>query len=160
MSTKPLESLTILIVEDGDEYLNNLSRFVPGPRYLQAKSGAAAIFTLNSEQVDIVYLDMRFDRIPHGDLEGDHVQATRDCNGDPTRAWKHLQNNQGLYILDSLRRAGYGGVPVVLAYDFSRESRRYKILRQAHPCLSWVRDAVTPAEIRDLLEGISDKANP
>jgi hypothetical protein len=43
---------------------------------------------------------------------------------------------------------------VVLAYDFSRETRRYAHLRQTHPNLRWVEDAVTPAKIREILEGI------
>lgn len=160
MTVSPLQTITVLIIEDGDEYLDNLSRFVPGPAYLQAKSGRDAIATIVSRQVDIVYLDMRFDRIPHSDLEGDHALATRDCNGDPLRAWRHLQNHQGLYILDSLKRAGYGELPVILAYDFSQETRRYTHLRQTYKHLYWVPDAVTPNEIRELLESLVSEAKP
>ncbi len=106
---------TVLIVEDGDEYLENLSRFVPGPTYLQAHSGAEALAFLGSREVDLLYLDMRFDRIPRGDLLRDHAAATREHNGDPERAWRHLQNNQGLYVLDALSKAGHRELPVVLA---------------------------------------------
>lgn len=143
---------TVLIVEDGDEYLENLSRFVPGPRYLQAHSGAEALELLARHEVDLIYLDMRFDRIPTADLLGDHVAATREHNGDPIRAWRHLQMNQGLYVLDALRRAGHGELPVILAYDFSRERRRYERLAAKHPTLRWVPDAVTPIEIRQLMD--------
>jgi hypothetical protein len=142
----------ILIVEDGDEYLDNLGRFVPGPRYLQAHHAAGALEILGGGAVDLVYLDMRFDRVPLADLVGDHVQATREHNGDPVRAWRHLQNNQGLYILDALRRAGHGHLPSILAYDFSREPRRYEHLLRVHPSLHWVPDAVTPAQIRSLMD--------
>ena len=39
---------TVLIVEDGDEYLENLSRFVSGPTYIQAHSGTEAIEILTN----------------------------------------------------------------------------------------------------------------
>ena len=142
----------ILIVEDGDEYLDNLSRFVPGPQYIQAHSGGRALEILDAEQVDLVYLDMRFDRIPSGDLLGDHVKATREHNGDPVRAWTHLQNNQGLYILAAMRAHGFGELPVILAYDFSRQTKRYERLAAVHPSLQWVPDTVSPAEIRSLMD--------
>lgn len=147
-----LDDAVVLIIEDGHEYLENLSRFVPGPRYLQARSGQAALGLLASEPVDLVYLDMRFDRIPRGDLLGDHAQATRDHNGDPNRAWKYLENNQGLFVLDALSRGGHGHVPVVLAYDFSRESTRLKHLKRRYPKLAWVPDAVTPDTIRAVMQ--------
>jgi CheY-like chemotaxis protein len=143
---------TILIVEDGDEYRDNLARFVPGPRYLQAHSGAEALRMLAAGPVDLVYLDMRFDRIPNGDLMGDHVAATKEHNGDPVRAWRHLQTNQGLYILEAMRTSGHAGLPVIVAYDFSRQLRRYERLREIHPTLRWVPDDVTPARIRALME--------
>ncbi|MFO8071012.1 MAG: hypothetical protein R6V85_03970 [Polyangia bacterium] len=142
----------VLIVEDGDEYLENLSRFVPGPRYMQAHTGAEALRMLGDEEVDLVYLDMRFDRIPNSELLGDHVAATREHNGDPVRAWRYLQLNQGLYILDAMRRAGHGDVPVILAYDFSRQRRRLEHLSRIHPSLHWVPDAVTPGQIRSLMD--------
>jgi hypothetical protein len=145
------DTLTVLIVEDGDEYLENLSRFVAGPRYVQAHSGAEALSILAREEVDLVYLDMRFDRIPLGDLLGDHAKATRDHNGDPARAWRYLQNNQGLFILNHLSANGYREKAFILAYDFSREERRFAFLQQNHPRLGWVSDAVTPDEIRDLM---------
>lgn len=151
-----MRPITVLIVEDGDEYRENLSRFVPGPRYLQARSGAAALEALGRERVDLVYLDMRFDRIPRSDLLGDHAAATREQNGDPLRAWRYLENNQGLFILDALSRAGHGDLPVILAYDFSREGARLRHLQKRYPRLRWVSDAVTPEEIRALVEEVTD----
>lgn len=143
---------TVLIIEDGDEYRQNLTRFVPGPTYLQAHGGAQALALLEREPVDLLYLDMRFDRVPRGELLGEHASATREHNGDPERAWRYLETNQGLFILDALRKGGRGNLPVILAYDFSREPQRASHLQRVHPSLRWVRDAVTPEEIRALME--------
>ena len=153
-----LESPTILVIEDGDEYLENLSRFVAGPRYLQAHSGPEALEILERTPVDLLYLDMRFDRTPRELLLGDHGKATREHNGDPQRGWKYLENNQGLFILAVLREGGFVGIPVILAYDFSREQRRFGHLSQAHPSLSWVPDAVTPDEIRNRISTLLSNA--
>jgi hypothetical protein len=143
---------TVLIVEDGDEYMENLGRFVPGPRYLQAHTGREALRLIACEPVDLVYLDMRFDRIPREELLGDHAAVTREQNGDPVRAWRHLAVNQGLYILDALRENGHGALPVILAYDFSREPGRLRNLQRVYPALAWVGDAATPEEIRARME--------
>ncbi len=149
----------VLIVEDGDEYLENLSRFVPGPSYTQVHTGAQALRRLEDGPVDVVYLDMRFDRIAREELLGDHATVTRECNGDPERAWKYLQNNQGLYILDGFRKGGFGDVPIVLAYDFSREKRRFEHLRRLSRNLHWVSDSVTPEEIRELFERLRARSS-
>jgi CheY-like chemotaxis protein len=149
-----MKGICVLIVEDGNEYLDNLGRFVPGPRYLQAHNGVEAMEYLRREKVDLIYLDMRFDRIGRQELLGDHAQATREHNGDPLRAWKYLQNNQGLFILDLMRREGFGNLPVILAYDFSREATRYCSLVRLYPRLRWVPDAVTPEEIVSLMNEI------
>ncbi|MBN2340036.1 MAG: hypothetical protein JXX29_09610 [Deltaproteobacteria bacterium] len=147
-----MEEAVVLIVEDGDEYLESLSKFVLGPNYLQAKSGEQAVQILQTEKVDIVYLDMRFDRIPKSDLLGDHVKATREHNGDPLRAFTFLQNNQGLFILEKLRKENFVHIPVILAYDFSRQQKRFSHLQTLHPSLHWVPDAVTPTEIKALMQ--------
>lgn len=147
--------ITVLIIEDGDEYLENLSRFVPGYRYLQAHSGGEALGILADEPVDVVYLDMRFDRTPRDQLLGDHAETAAELGGDEARAWRQLAHHQGLYVLAALRGAGHGDRPVVLAYDFSREPQRFAFLKRQHPTLEWVPDAVTPAEIRTLLDRLA-----
>jgi CheY-like chemotaxis protein len=150
-----LESLTVLIIEDGNEYLDNLSRFVPEPNYIQTHNGAEALVALRRGSIDLIYLDMRFDRIPLTDLLGDHVQATKQQNGDPARAWRHLQNNQGLYILNYLGEEGHTNTPTIISYDFSREAKRFAFLQKKNPNIGWVADAVTPNEIRQLMAGLS-----
>jgi hypothetical protein len=148
------DDITILVIEDGDEYLENLTRFVPGPTYLQAHCGTDAIEILKEKAVDIIYLDMRFDRIPKDKLLGDMEVATREHNGDPARGLKFLMNNQGLYILAALRREGFATHPVVVAYDFSKELRRFENLRKVYPNLEWVSDAVSFEEVRMLFKNI------
>lgn len=145
------ESPTILIIEDGNEYLENLSRFIPEYHYLQAHNGAEALELLEQSPVDLIYLDMRFDRIAKEELIGDHAQVTQDQNGDPLRAWTYLANNQGLFILAHLREHGYDQHPVIVAYDFSREHQRFDHLKRLHPNLYWVPDAVRPDEIRAMI---------
>jgi hypothetical protein len=142
---------TVLIIEDGDEYLDNLTHFAPGPRYLQAHSGAQALALLAREPVALIYLDMRFDRVPETDLLGDRATVARSQGGDSTRVTRYLARNQGLYILEALRDAGHTHLPVILAYDFSSEPRRFAHLSKLHPSLTWVPDAITPDEIRSRL---------
>jgi hypothetical protein len=129
-----------------------LSRFVKGPRYHRAHSGAEALDLLTREPVDLIYLDMRFDRIPRVDLMGDHNAVTREKNGDEECAWKYQQNNQGLFILEAVNKSGHGHIPVILAYDFSYEIRRLENLTRIYPSLRWVPDTVTPDEIKKLID--------
>lgn len=138
----------VLIVEDGDEYLESLTRFVPGPRYHQARSAGAALDLLAARPIALVYLDMRFDRIPRADLVGDHAAATAARNGDPARGWRYLQNNQGLFILDALARAGHRAQPTIISYDFGREPARWRALSRRYARLEWVSDAISPEELR------------
>jgi hypothetical protein len=141
-----MSQVSVLIVEDGDEYLQNLTRFVPGPRYLQARGARPALEQLATQAIDIIYLDMRFDRLAREALVGDIERLTRELG--PDSAYRKLENNQGLYILEALREAGHAAIPVILAYDFSREPERFAHLSRRHPALTWVPDAITPAEIR------------
>lgn len=150
-----MEGVTVLVVEDGNEYLNNLSQYVPGPNYIQAHCGQEAIDILEKSDVDIIYLDMRFDRIPATQLLGDHEAVTREHNDDPDRGWKFLMNNQGLYILAAIRQEGFAGLPVVVAYDFSKERRRFENLKKVYPKLEWVSDAVSFEEVISLFDRIS-----
>ena len=126
----------VLIVEDGDEYLESLSRFVPGPAYLQAHNGREALAAIAAHEVALVYLDMRFDRIPEADLLGDRERAAHAPDRRPGRAHGHAE------------------LPVILAYDFSNEASRFAHLARMHPALSWVPDTISPDEIRARLERV------
>ncbi len=145
----------ILVVEDGDEYLDNLSRLLPDWRLVQAHDAADALSILARERPALVCLDMRFDRLERGRLVGD-VGEVQGAHGlDEERAWRHLAQHQGLYILAALRQAGHGELPVVLFYDFSAEPRRFANLRRTYPGLRWLPDAATAAELRLLVDELT-----
>lgn len=135
-----MSEIKVLVVEDGDEYLTNLTTFVSrGIRYTQAKSGEQACALLPVIAPDLVYLDMRFDRTPNEALLGDLVALTARFNGDVARARAFQQDNQGLFVLRALRDAGFRG-PVILSYDFAAEEKRFKALSERDPALSYCPD--------------------
>jgi len=145
----------IVVVEDGDEYITNLTTFVAqGMQYRQAKSGAQACQLIAQQRPDLVYLDMRFDRIPEEDLLGDIVQLTARFNGDVARARRFQQDNQGLFVLRAVRDAGFVG-PVILSYDFSAEERRFAALKARDPALRYCPDYADANTIRaTILEAV------
>lgn len=145
MIGRPIE---VLIVEDGDEYLTNMSTFVAdGFAYRQAKSGAAACRMVEQRRPDLVYLDMRFDRTPEEALLGNLVELAARFNGDVARARRFQEDNQGLFVLRALREAGYGG-PVILSYDFGPEERRFRALCARDPALRYCPDYADASTIR------------
>lgn len=147
----PPRVLDILVVEDGNEYLTNLSTFVAdGFSYRQAKSGIEAQRLLAQQWPDLVYLDMRFDRTPEEELLGNLVELSARFNGDVARARRFQQDNQGLFVLRALREANYAG-PVILSYDFGPEERRFRALSARDPCLRYCPDYADAASIRRVI---------
>lgn len=143
--------IRVLVVEDGDEYLTNLTTFVSeGFAYRQAKSGGWACQLIAEDQPDLVYLDMRFDRTPVEELLGDMVQLTGRFNGDIGRARRFQQDNQGLFILRALRDAGFRR-PVILSYDFASEEKRFQALSAKDPALFYCPDYADAHAIRQAI---------
>lgn len=143
-----MSEIFVVVVEDGDEYLTNLTTFVArGIRYVQAKSGEQACALVRAAPPDLVYLDMRFDRTPVEALLGDIVALTARFNGDVARARAFQQDNQGLFILRALRDASYRG-PVILSYDFGAEERRFRALSEKDPALSYCPDYADASTIQ------------
>ena len=141
-------TVEVLVVEDGDEYLTNLTTFVAsGIHYRQAHDGGTACHMAMEQPTDLVYLDMRFDRIPEEQLLGSRVELVARFNGDVARARRFQQDNQGLFILRALRESGFTG-PVILSYDFSAEERRFAALRARDPVLSYCPDYADARAIR------------
>jgi len=142
------QPIRVLVVEDGDEYLTNLTTFVSqGIVYRQARSGGEAKSMILEQTPDVVYLDMRFDRTPVEELLGDVVALTSRFNGDASRARSFQQDNQGLFILRALRDSNFTG-PVILSYDFSVEERRFRALSRRDPGLYYCSDYADASQIR------------
>ncbi len=152
MNAPPVD---IVVVEDGDEYITNLTTFVAqGMVYRQAKCGTQACQLIAERRPDLVYLDMRFDRIPVEDLLGDIVQLTARFNGDVARARRFQQDNQGLFVLRAVRDSGFVGA-VILSYDFSAEERRFAALKARDRALRYCPDYADANTIRaTILEAI------
>ncbi len=145
MTQRPID---VLVVEDGDEYITNLTTFVSqGIIYRQSHSGIEACRMVAERRPDLVYLDMRFDRTPEEELLGSMVELTARFNGDVARARRFQQDNQGLFVLRALRDAGFFG-PVILSYDFSSEERRFAALSARDPHLRYCPDYADANTIR------------
>jgi len=141
-------AVEVLVVEDGDEYLTNLSTFVAeGFSYRHAHSGVDACRMVGEQVPDLVYLDMRFDRTPEGELLGNMVELVARFNGDVARARRFQQDNQGLFVLRALREHGFAG-PVILSYDFGPEERRFRALSARDPALHYCPDYADATTIR------------
>ncbi|PRQ03707.1 hypothetical protein ENSA5_13290 [Enhygromyxa salina] len=143
--------IRVLVVEDGDEYITNLTTFVAeGIEYRQAKSGGRACEMIAADEPDVVFLDMRFDRTPIEELLGDMVQLTGRFNGDIRRARRFQQDNQGLFILRALRDAGCRR-PAILSYDFGAEDKRFRALSARDPGLYYCPDYADAKTIRETI---------
>lgn len=150
-------TIRVLVIEDGTEYTETMERFVAprGFAFARAGSGPEALRVVASQPVDVVFLDMRFDRVEDALLLGDLAAATDRCNGDPVAGRRFLQDNQGTWILAALREAGCE-VPVLLSYDFSSESRRFTRLAQRYGPLDHCRDVAPPEEVATRLRRLAE----
>jgi len=100
----------LLVIEDGNEYAEFARLFLTGHFHiLVAQRAADALACLRSDRVDVLLIDLRFDRAVEADLVGDvAATAKRLFAGDRERALRHLQDQQGVLILAELRAAGFG----------------------------------------------------
>lgn len=151
--------MRVLIVEDGEEYTTTLSRFLAGFTLVRAGDGNDALSRLESEHFDVVFLDMRFDRVPAARLLGDLAAAADRCNGDRERATRFLEDNQGAYVLAAIRDAGHS-IAVVFSYDFEAEPRRWKNLEQRFRPLDYLNSNAGPDQIRAALERAARTSAP
>jgi hypothetical protein len=154
----------VLVVEDGREYFDNLTRFLGGDfDFARAGDGldaiemfraggregerCGALLPQNRSAWDAVFLDMRFDRALRllGDAEGGSVGATLN-----DRDRRYLAENQGAIILGALRSAG-ARLPVLFSYDFDAEPRRFANLSRRYGPLAYLPDSAGPAAIREAL---------
>lgn len=149
--------MRVLVVEDGTEYSDVLARFSgEGIALSRAGSGAEAMAALATGKVDVLFLDMRFDRVDAAALLGNLEEAAERFNGDPVRARKFLEDNQGAYILAEIRGAGLA-TPAVFSHDFDGEPRRWENLSRRYAPVSYLRDNASAgqmiAALRDAVGG-------
>lgn len=139
----------VLVVEDGFEYVENLTRFLGDTfSFTRAGDGHEALAMLAETPWDALFLDMRFDRASR--LLGDREALTARFAGDEDRARRFLEENQGAYVLAALRDAGHSQ-PALFSYDFDGEPRRYRNLEGRYGPLAYLHDTAGPAEIREAL---------
>ena len=136
---------TVLVIEDGHEYIENLTRFLGNEfNFVRAGDGPEALTLLQTTVFDAIFLDMKFDRSTRfiGDVDKLRIRFA----GDETRASRFLENNQGTYILSAVRQAGHN-LPVVFSYDFDSEPRRFQNLKSRHGQLYYLPDTASPAQM-------------
>jgi hypothetical protein len=94
----------LLVIEDGDEYLEFARVFL---REWQAHPARSLSEALAQADFDAMLIDLRFERAQPealvGDLDG---TAARLFAGNRARALRYLQDQQGTLILAELRKAG------------------------------------------------------
>ncbi len=139
--------MRILIVEDGHEYTDTLTRFAgDAAEWTRAGNAADALTHLAQGGWDAVFLDMRFDRVPDNALLGDVVALTARFAGDRSKAIRFLQENQGTLVLSALRAAGYA-LPVLFSYNFDEEPRRWARVHAANGQVDYVPDSASPMDV-------------
>jgi hypothetical protein len=109
----------MLVVEDGSEYEEFASTFL-GARFAvhAAHSAREAIELLRGAHVDVLLVDLRFERAPSEDLVGDvDSTARRLFGGDRVRALRWLKDQQGTLVLGEIRKAGFSQ-RAVFVHDF------------------------------------------
>ena len=120
----------LLVIEDGDEYLEFARVFLREWELTAAQSGAEALEVLQSAGADALFIDSRFERAQPesllGDLDG---TAARLFAGNRARALRYLQDQQGTLILAALRAAGHHQ-PALFVHPFP--PRRLANLRQLY----------------------------
>ncbi len=140
---------TVLVVEDGHEYITNLQRFLSDEfAFSRAGDGAEALRLLAARNFDAIFLDMRFDRADV--LLGDLDALIERFAGDHDRARRFLEDHQGTYVLAALRQAGFDQ-PALFSHDFDAAPRRFQNLQRRYGPLSYLVDAAGPSEIRAAL---------
>jgi CheY-like chemotaxis protein len=145
------DPVRVLVVEDGEEYIQNLRRFLPERFELaRAGSGPEALSMLAERPAQVIFLDMRFDRTPRELLLGEIEEIADRFNGDLDRALRFIEDNQGAYVLAALRDAGWR-LPVVFSHDFTDEPRRWANLERRYAPLDYLPDNAGPDEVSERL---------
>jgi hypothetical protein len=141
----------LLVIEDGDEYVQFARIFLPDFAVAAAQSAAAALDDLRTPGADALLVDLRFDRAPAAALVGDLLAtATRLFAGDTARALRYLQDQQGTLILAAIRAAGFAQ-PALFVHDFG--PRRLDNLRRLYGAV----DAVAALDAALIRRALADR---
>ncbi len=147
--------MRVLVIEDGFEYSETLGRFLSeGFEWVRAGSGPQGLKALAEDSnFQAVFLDMRFDRAPEGELLGDLEAIADRFNGDPIQARRFLEDHQGNFVLKAIRDASFS-IPVLLSYDFDGEPRRWQRLQERYSPVDYLPDNASPADISNRLRAL------
>ena len=138
--------MKVLIVEDGHEYIDTMSRYLgDGIELTRAGDGLEALEQLKTASWDVVFMDMRFDRSDR--LLGQDDALVARFAGDTDRIRRFLERHRGTYIADAIRAAGHS-TPILFSYDFGAEPGRWEHLSNRLQSVAYVHDTAGPAEIR------------
>lgn len=139
----------ILIVEDGKEYLDFFRLFLKKEHtYFHSQAWHTALDILKDEQIDLIVLDMRFDRTLPEDLLGDTSSiADEYFGGDLARSQRYIGDNQGTLILSEIRKNTYDQ-PVLFVQDLP--PRKLKNLRDLYGKIHTVPSFDAPAIRREI----------
>jgi hypothetical protein len=123
--------MRLLVIEDGAEYAEFARAFLAREFDVCAvRSAVEALDLLRSSGADALLIDLRFERASHDTLVGGvDDTAQRLFAGDPSRALRYLQDQQGSLILAELRAAGFCQ-PALFVHDFP--ARRLANLRKLY----------------------------
>jgi hypothetical protein len=141
---------TILVVEDGTEYLDAFRRLASGGEsveWLHARDAGAARDLLARHRVDGIFVDVVFDRTAPERLAGDGPALAERYGNDRARRREHLARQQGFYVLAALAPSIGAETRVVLAHDFSGEEIRLEALRRSVPTLEGVAESATTSHV-------------
>jgi CheY-like chemotaxis protein len=127
----------LLVIEDGSEYCEFARLFLqPDYAIAQATSAASSLAVLTQQAIDVLLIDLRFDRAPTAELIGDvTATAAQLFGGNQGRALRYLQDQQGILILAEVRRRGFRQ-GAVFVHDFPQ--RRLANLQQLYGAVSAV----------------------
>jgi len=140
----------LLVIEDGDEYVEFARVFLRDFAVEAARSAQTALAALQTRGADALLIDLRFDRAPNEVLVGDVDEtAARLFAGDRARALRYLADQQGTLILAILRAAGHAQ-PALFVHDFP--PRRLANLQKLYGAVAAV-PALDAAAIRRALGG-------
>lgn len=152
----------VLVVEDGNEYVEAFRRLAPvrdgRVKLVRAGDLLDARRALRSPgDFDAVFFDVVFDRTPPERLCGDAAALLSRFAGDASRVRAHLARQQGFYVAAELAAELAGrlpdGAPVVIAYDFTAEPGRLEALRERIPRLEGIDDGAPLSRVLARLAG-------